>query len=215
MDAVELQFETHAVRDEAGRGVHNVGDFLQIVLPERRSRLDNIDNALRKPDDGTKLDGAIELDVFHLHAVLVEELLSDMWEFRRHARMRIVCELRPPLRLVHRHHQMTFAKAEVEELVDILARFHEHVLADDADIGRAVLYIRRHISRLRDDEPDLLLLIRDDELARLIGKPFCCIADLGEELCRQGEKLSLRQRHRQIIHIAGLHAVPPGFSFTN
>ena len=141
--------------------------------------------------------------------MLVEELLGDMRELRRDTRVRIVHQRGTLVRPVDGHHQMALAETEVEELVDILLRLHQHILADNADVRRTILDIRRHIRRLRDDEADFLFLVRDDELAGLVRKPFRRIADFLEELRRQPEELPLRQRHRQIFRIACLHNILP------
>ena len=129
-----------------------------------------------------------------------------MRELRRDARVVVVDELRALLGLRHGHHEVAAAKAEVQELVDVLARLEEHVLADDADVGGTVLDVRRHVSRLRDDEADLLLLVRDDEFARLIRETFRRVARLGQKVGREREELAFRQGDGQVIH--GVFHIP-------
>ena len=51
---------------------------------------------------------------------------------------------------------MQRAVAEVEQLVDLaLGLLHQHVLAGDADVGRAGLDVRRHVGGPHRDDPDV------------------------------------------------------------
>ncbi len=63
------------------------------------------------------------------------------------------------------HHQSAIAELEVDRLVKILFLFEKGILADNAEIGAAVLNIGRHISGAHRHETVAILFIFEDELA--------------------------------------------------
>ena len=68
---------------------------------------------------------------------------------------------------LRRHHHPAAADVEVERLVEALAAvLEQHVLAGDADVGRAVLHVGRHVGRAHDHHRHARPVGADDQLAR-------------------------------------------------
>ena len=114
--------------------------------------------------------------------------------------MGVIGDLRQYLGFRHRHHQVAAAIAHIQQFVDVLPLFIEHILADDADIGCTVFHIGGQVHRLHDDELHLGLFIGDDQLPGIFHHVFRRITDLGKEFHRFCKTFSLGQGNCQIIH---------------
>ena len=173
-----------------------MGDLLQVIFYKRRPCFHNIDNALRQTNDGAQFDGAIELDILHLHPLLRKEFLRNMRIFRCNARMCIIRETAAFFLARHSHHQPTFAKSEIQQFIDILPRFQQHILADDADICSAVFHIGRHIRGFCNDEPHFDRIVRDDEFSGFFTHMLRSNPDLLKQIRGQRKQFSLGQCNR-------------------
>jgi hypothetical protein len=84
---------------------------------------------------------------------------------------------------------------EVERLVEAgAAVLGEHVAARDADIGRAVLHVRRHVGGANDDHAHARIARGDDELAGLLRVLREGKAGGGEQRRRFVEDAALGER---------------------
>jgi hypothetical protein len=99
--------------------------------------------------------------------------------------------------LAHRHHHPAARDLQVDRLVQPLAAvLVEHVLARDAQVGRAVLHVGRYVCRPDDDDPHVAAVGRQDQLPRSLGifarRHACC----GEERHGFIENAALGERDR-------------------
>src|SRR5699024_8172439 len=85
------------------------------------------------------------------------------------------------------------AEAEVEQFVHVGARLQKDVLADDADVRRAVLDVDGHVAGLYEQIAHALLRVLEHELAPALLKLRASAAELREELIYFVAEASLRQ----------------------
>ena len=147
IDSLELELVADAVGNEARRRVHNRKDFLKIIFAEGGTRFNDVNDTFRHADYRREFNGAVKLDVFHLHALRGEETFGDSRKLRGNACVSIVFKARAFLILRDSHHQMTLAEAQIQKLVNILARLNYNVFSDNADVSRAASLV---IMSLRD-----------------------------------------------------------------
>jgi len=76
----------------------------------------------------------------------------------------------------------------------------EHVLAGDAELGRAVLHVGRHIGRAHDDQAHAAPRGREDELARASGVLLRQRADARKQGTGFLEDPSLGKRDADVAH---------------
>src|SRR5947209_10091535 len=140
------RLQADLVRDQTrGRFAQHARDA-QAVLAQGATGGGQIDDGVDEPNLGGELDRAVEPDD-------LDRLAAGLEPRCRRARVlgRDSKERRPRLRPIdrrrgrHREHEPAGAEAQVDELVVRPGRLPQDVLAHDADVGRAVVHVRRHI----------------------------------------------------------------------
>ena len=139
--------------------VDHVGNFLQIVFDQRCPCFHNVDDALRKPHKRSQFNRSVEFYILHLHSLLCKELLCNMRILGRHPRMCIVQQAAAAFFPWNCHHQPTFSKAKIEQLINILPGLHQNILANHANIRSTIFDIGRDVGSLCDNEPNLAFII--------------------------------------------------------
>ena len=99
---------------------------------------------------------------------------------------------------LHRHRHPAARDVQVDRLVQPAAAvLDQHVLARDAEVGRAVFDVGRHIGGAHDDHAQVRIRGRQDQLAR----GFRVLGDLDAGRRQQRQRLfedtPFRQRERQ------------------
>ena len=68
---------------------------------------------------------------------------------------------------MHGNHHVALGDFQIQRLVETLAAmFDQHVLAGDAEVGAAVLHVGGHIGGTHNEQPHIVTIGADDELAR-------------------------------------------------
>ena len=96
------------------------------------------------------------------------------------------------------HDQPAEAEAQVHRLVHVWLLLGEDVLAHDAEVGGAVLHIRRDVRGLEEDESQVALHVGEEESARVGFEALD--AHAREQLERRVEQPALGQRDGQRWH---------------
>src|SRR5690606_1028038 len=128
------QLVERAIRHQYAGDIANMLANHQIVLRQRGTRLDQVDDHVAQTDQRRELDRAAHVDDLYLHALLGEmlrgntrELCRDAW----HAR-----GLRGPRGCGHDH--PTLPNPELDRLIQIVRALQEHIPAADTQIGDAI-----------------------------------------------------------------------------
>src|SRR5579872_4817214 len=131
------RFERGAIDDEARGDVGDVLDLDETVRFQGTAGLDEIDNLAAKTDARSKLHGAIELDAFRLDPAGREMAAGNLGIFGGDP------DMAPARRLIRFErafrggdNEAAEAHLEIERRVKLgVARFHEHIVAGDAEMS--------------------------------------------------------------------------------
>src|SRR5450432_3498214 len=156
LDPVALELQRCRVDDQPRADRHDVLDRDQVIGLERVAAADQVDDGFGKADQRCQLHRPVQLDQVDVHALGRKVLACGGDVLGRDAQPGAALD---PARVVESalggDHQPAAADAQVDRLVQaVAARFEEHVLAGDAQVGGTVLHIRRHIRCAHDDEAD-------------------------------------------------------------
>src|SRR5260221_5676069 len=138
-DRVALELERSGGHDQPARHRHDLLDHAQAIRLEGRAGVDEVDDRLRKPDQGSKLHRSVELDQVHVHALGGEELARRADVLCGDSQARALLHRRRVVEpLGHRDYHAASRNAEVERLVKALAAvLGEEVAPGAAKVGGA------------------------------------------------------------------------------
>ena len=149
-----------------------VSTSTQAVLAQRLARRHEVDDAIGEAHERRDLDRAVELDDLGDGAARLQVAARDLGELRGVAQVHLRVLVDGPVLGLGDDHAAA-ADAEIERLVEIAILLLEHVAARDAEVGGAVLDVRRHVGVAHDEHAQPVLRHGNDEApprARLLGR---------------------------------------------
>src|SRR5262245_22242504 len=156
-DALRLRLERGSIDDEARGDVGDVLDLDQAVIAQRATRIDQVDDAMAEAERRCELHGTRKLHAFGLHAARGEVAARNLEILGGDAHMApapgivAVGHLRRP-----RHREPALADAEVDRRVDLgVVELHQHIIARDAEMGRAEGHEGRHVEGAHADDVEI------------------------------------------------------------
>ena len=168
---VALQLERAGIDDQPRADRHDVLDGDEIVRLQRVAGRHEIDDRVGEADQRRQLHRAVELDQVDVHRLRGEMLARGAHVLGGDADARAALNgAAPVVAALRRDDEPAAADAKVERLIQAgAAVLDQHVLARDADVGSAVLHVRRDIGRPQEHELDARPVGREDQLARRVG----------------------------------------------
>lgn len=158
---------------------------------ERRARLDQIDDEIGEADQRRELDRAADGDDLGRPAAAGEVLAGEAGVLGRDAR--------------HRRggggadgpgdHQAAAAEAEIERLVEVVGALAQHVAPADADVGRAVIDVGRHVVGLEQKEAQRPVVALAHQATIIAREGVDAVARPREERGQRPQEPALGQGH--------------------
>ena len=151
-----LQLQRGLVDDQPRADRHDLLDCLEIVGAQRVAAGDQIHDRVGQPDQRRQFHRTVKLDQIDVHALgrkVLARGLADTWLPPAGARpgaRRPRSRSRSCTATIIRHFAIRDRAADRARP----AVLEQHILAGDAQIGRAILHIGRHIGCAHDDDAD-------------------------------------------------------------
>ena len=142
-------------RDEHRLGVEQVRDLSQAVLAQRLATRDEVDHGVGDAEAGRELDRAGQLDELALHAELGELEFDGAPVRGRDTPTRQVLHVVDVRVGRHRNGEAAAAEPERQQLVELDARFEDHVASGDAELDRAVSRPARDVVCAREEQLEI------------------------------------------------------------
>ena len=145
-------------------------DLDQAVGPESRARAHQIDDAPAEPEPRCQLHGAVELDAFGLDPAGGEMAARHTGILGGDPHVTPARRIVPGREFRRlRHHHAAEADAEVERRIDLaVVELQQHVVADDAELGRAEGDEGGDVEAAHPDQPEPRVRGGEAELARAV-----------------------------------------------
>src|SRR6267154_2759600 len=171
LNIVAPELEGRLVDDEAGADRPDLLDRAQAVGAQRIAAGDQIDDRVGQTHERREFHRAVKPDQIDVHALRCEVLARGLHVLGRHAQTRALAHGERIIEAFgNRDHHAARCDAEVERLVQSLAAvLEQHVLARDAEFGRAVLDVGGNIRSAHDKQAQVAAARAQDELARGVG----------------------------------------------
>ena len=198
MIALMLGLHRRLVHDQTRTYLTDGLELHQTIGAQGVAGIDQIDNAISETHQWRQFHRTIELDDLGLHAEARIVFACNLRVFGRDPRAAIdQARLRRP-----GHRQTATRNLEIQRLVVVTALvFHQHVLAGNAEVGRAVFDISRHVGGADHQQAYTRLRGVQHQLAgsiRVIGRRN---ADACQQRHRLLENTAFGDREHDLVRI--------------